>query len=717
MLSAEVEAAGSVAGLPAGNEQERLAHPDAVNGAGFSAPQKKSTKRKADETEKALLQELAASFQAHAEVSAAGERRYGADDYEDFEEDEYDEDEDFDAEYERGGWTAPSFASAMDDAEGSDENQDDESDGEDERASLRPSGTTNAGKTVQFKLPPSKKPAATPGAGSSAAAAPVSSSTASSAAAAVLPAVGKDGGAGSGANRQPLSLRDIHAQPKEHVLDRYREKINLNILEAKTATGTIKHTGRDDRATVEQVLDPRTRLILFKLLSQNVISEIHGCVSTGKEANVYHAFRPDGTEVAIKIYKTSILVFKDRDRYVTGEYRFASGYSRSNPRKMVKLWAEKETRNLKRLNGAGLPCPAPLMLRLHVLLMDFVGSNGVAAPRLKDAHLNEEESARAYLECCDIIRAMFQRCRLVHADLSEYNLLWHRGHVVVIDVSQSVEREHPRALEFLRIDCNNITDFFRRLGVALLLTPRELFDFVVHPGLTTPEEEQAYLEAVLTASLQKRKEQAAAAASGTATAAANAESVEHAVFMQAFIPQSLSAVRDAEAETALVAKGGDVSGLYHATMTGLTSGPVVASTAAKGAAGGAAGSSGFAVKVGSGASAAGAGGAGAGAAAGIKKPMRPQPDDDDSGSDDGTGSNLSTDSEDEDDDSEDGDDDGEDGEEGEGGNKHKDDAYTRRGMTKEEKKAHKAAVKEEKKAKRATKIPKHVKKRHAKAKK
>jgi len=92
-----------------------------------------------------------------------------------------------------------------------------------------------------------------------------------------------------------------------------------------------------------------------------------------KKANVYHAITEDGEHRAIKIYKTSILVFKDRDRYVSGEYRFRNGYSKHNPRKMVKVWAEKEMRNLKRLWNAGIPCPEPLMLRMHVLLMTFIG--------------------------------------------------------------------------------------------------------------------------------------------------------------------------------------------------------------------------------------------------------------------------------------------------------------------------------------------------------
>ena len=40
---------------------------------------------------------------------------------------------------------------------------------------------------------------------------------------------------------------------------------------------------KGDRATSEQVLDNRTRLILFKMQQKGMFSEINGCVSTGKE--------------------------------------------------------------------------------------------------------------------------------------------------------------------------------------------------------------------------------------------------------------------------------------------------------------------------------------------------------------------------------------------------------------------------------------------------
>ena len=118
--------------------------------------------------------------------------------------------------------------------------------------------------------------------------------------------------------------------------------------ELETKKRTL-HTSRDDRATSEQCLDPRTRLILFKMLSNGTLDLIDGCLSTGKEANVYYAkagrnkfpstaasttttnstditSKRNVTEFAIKIYKTSILVFKDRDKYVSGEHRWRRGY-------------------------------------------------------------------------------------------------------------------------------------------------------------------------------------------------------------------------------------------------------------------------------------------------------------------------------------------------------------------------------------------------------
>jgi len=63
----------------------------------------------------------------------------------------------------------------------------------------------------------------------------------------------------------------------------------------------VKSRDKADRATTEQVMDPRTRMMLFKMINRQLFTEVNGCISTGKEANVYHARRADGSERAIKV--------------------------------------------------------------------------------------------------------------------------------------------------------------------------------------------------------------------------------------------------------------------------------------------------------------------------------------------------------------------------------------------------------------------------------
>jgi RIO kinase 1 len=202
---------------------------------------------------------------------------------------------------------------------------------------------------------------------------------------------------------------------------------SLKSTEKKFAQAKPTGLTRDERATTEHVLDPRTRLILFKMLNSGLLDQINGCVSTGKEANVYHATGRDG-ETAIKVYKTSVLTFKDRDRYVSGEFRWRHGYCRSNPRKMVRMWAEKEMRNYRRLSDAGVLCPTPLMLREHVLLMSFIGQDGYAAPRLKDAELTAEDVRSACRQVRMLLRAIIPCQPHPHQHPCKRRLLQRRAH-------------------------------------------------------------------------------------------------------------------------------------------------------------------------------------------------------------------------------------------------------------------------------------------------
>lgn len=69
---------------------------------------------------------------------------------------------------------------------------------------------------------------------------------------------------------------------------------------------------------------------------------------------------------------------------------------------MVKVWAEKEFRNLARMRQAGIRSPQPIHLRMHVLVMEFVGSDGNAAPRLKVCSLP------ANAQLCRRLRGLLQ---------------------------------------------------------------------------------------------------------------------------------------------------------------------------------------------------------------------------------------------------------------------------------------------------------------------
>ena len=63
-------------------------------------------------------------------------------------------------------------------------------------------------------------------------------------------------------------------------------------------TDRNRHTGRDDRATTENVMDPRTRFILYQMLNRGLLTEINGCVSTGKEVTVTTSYSLLGQRVS-----------------------------------------------------------------------------------------------------------------------------------------------------------------------------------------------------------------------------------------------------------------------------------------------------------------------------------------------------------------------------------------------------------------------------------
>lgn len=88
--------------------------------------------------------------------------------------------------------------------------------------------------------------------------------------------------------------------------------------------------------------------------------------------------------------------------------------------------------------------------------MSFIGSNGRSAPTLKDVIGEPALFKNIWTKVVDLMVRLHRDCQLIHADLSEYNLLWYENKLWCIDVSQAVRITHPMAHRFLWRDCKNI---------------------------------------------------------------------------------------------------------------------------------------------------------------------------------------------------------------------------------------------------------------------
>ena len=246
-------------------------------------------------------------------------------------------------------------------------------------------------------------------------------------------------------------------------------------------TQSSKNRDKKDFSTIQSVFDKKTLKNLNKFYINEIIEKINSdVISTGKEANVYYTRGfIDKKELAVKIYKTMVTNFKDREEYISGEFRFRkrSKNTRTNPHKLIKVWAEKEFRNLKRIQQVGIKCPEPICIKENILVMEFIGENGIAAKRLKNVVLESNEVSEVYLKILNMMRILFVKARLVHGDLSEFNLLYFENEIIMIDVSQSIEDNHPMAIEFLKRDIYNMNYYFKNLGV-LVFKLRDIFRFI-----------------------------------------------------------------------------------------------------------------------------------------------------------------------------------------------------------------------------------------------
>jgi RIO kinase 1 len=210
----------------------------------------------------------------------------------------------------------------------------------------------------------------------------------------------------------------------------------------------------------------------------NAIDTELGVLKTGKEADVHLVHRgvPDGAEclLAAKRYRTSDHRMFHRDAgYQEGrstrrtrDVRAMEGRTGYGKLLLAGQWAFAEFDALDRMWQLGAPVPYPVQCLDTELMLEFIGEpDGTAAPRLAQSRPGAGELHELFEQCVEAMR-IFARAGFAHGDLSAYNLLVHRGRLVVIDVPQIVDLfANPQGESFLERDCRNICRWFAARGL------------------------------------------------------------------------------------------------------------------------------------------------------------------------------------------------------------------------------------------------------------
>ncbi len=216
----------------------------------------------------------------------------------------------------------------------------------------------------------------------------------------------------------------------------------------------------------------------WNITTSSAIDTELGIMKTGKEADVFLIERAESDP--LQPQRSVLLAAKryrdagHRDFHRSAEYQEGRQLRRSRDQRAMTSgsaygralaagqWAMAEFDALSRMWEVGVPVPYPLQVNGTEILMEFIGRDGQAAPRLAQVRADSAR-LRDYLDQIVTILGQFARAGLAHGDFSPYNLLVHDDRIIVIDLPQIVDAvSNPNGLDFLHRDCVNIADWFTR---------------------------------------------------------------------------------------------------------------------------------------------------------------------------------------------------------------------------------------------------------------
>ncbi len=221
--------------------------------------------------------------------------------------------------------------------------------------------------------------------------------------------------------------------------------------------------------------------------TDGLITDVLAMIKGGKEANVYRCLASVGqaaSYAAAKVYRPRTLrnlrndhiyragritltedgrpVHKNEDRTLRAMHK-KTAYGQQVAH---QSWLLYEYNALQILYEAGAAVPEPLGVGPNAILMGYVGDGHSAAPTLHSVALARPAARRLFQQVVENIDLML-RCRLIHGDLSAFNILYWEGTITLIDFPQVVLADrNPAAHAILARDIARICDYFTRQGVT-----------------------------------------------------------------------------------------------------------------------------------------------------------------------------------------------------------------------------------------------------------
>ena len=245
----------------------------------------------------------------------------------------------------------------------------------------------------------------------------------------------------------------------DRIEEKFESRINLEL--SKKQRSKSLDDGFKKNKVINEVLDKPTIFELYGLIKSNIISYVNGAVKSGKESVVFWAVDKNQSNLALKIYLVTTSNFKKRTEYLIGDPRFSR--VKKGTKNIVYLWAKKEFQNILKCYNSGISVVTPIHVSKNILVMEFVGSDGKPEKTLLESEVDEND----YHQCIQIITDLFKKAKLVHADFSEFNIFKTNSGLKIFDLGSAIDLNHPKMMDFLKRDINNISNFFVKRGLTV----------------------------------------------------------------------------------------------------------------------------------------------------------------------------------------------------------------------------------------------------------